>query len=92
MTESRFFDCVLELSTEFDRYILSHPEMAEKIPQDALIVFILENDPEFNEKSLEIARKQHQPNQSIVKVKMQELLPPMETRLVNPKLELALNI
>ena len=92
MTDKEFFERALEVSTEFDRYILTHPEMAEEIPQDALIVFLLENDSEFNEKSLEIAHKQREPGHSVVKVKVQKLLPPFESRLVNPQLELATNI
>lgn len=92
MTEKEYFERALEVSTEFDRYVLSHPEIAEKIPQNALVVFLLENEPEFNEKALEIAHKQREPNQPVVKVKVQKLLPPIETRLVNPQLELAVSI
>jgi len=92
MTNKEFFERTLELSTEFDRYVLSHPETAEKIPQDALIVFLLENDSAFNKKSLEIAHKQCETGHPVVKVKVQKLLPPFETRLVNPQLELAANI
>ena len=92
MTEKEFFNRALEISTEFDRYVLSHPEIAEKIPQDALIVFLLENNSEFNKKSLEIAHKHREANQPVVKVKVEKLLPPVETRLVNPRLELAASI
>lgn len=87
MTDKDFFNLALELSTEFDKYILSHPEIAEKIPQDALIVFLLEDDPEFNKKSIEVSNKQREINQEVVVVKVQTLLPPFESRLVNPKLE-----
>jgi hypothetical protein len=88
MTDKEFFDRVVEISSEFDKYILSHPEIAEKIPDGALIVFLLKNDTEFNKKSLEIAHKQHELNQPLVRVSMEKLLPPFETRLVNPQLEL----
>ncbi|MDO8734436.1 MAG: hypothetical protein Q7K21_04690 [Elusimicrobiota bacterium] len=92
MTDKEFFDRAIEISTEFDRYVLSHPDIAEKIPDGALIVFLLKNDTEFNTKSLEIANKRREPNQPLVKVSMEKLLPPFETRLVNPQLELAVSI
>jgi len=88
MTDKEFFDHAVEISSEFDKYVLSHPEITEKIPDDALVVFFLENDPEFNKKSLEIAHKQHKPNQPLVRVSVEKLLPPFETRLVNLQLEL----
>ena len=38
MTEEEVFVKNLILSTEFDRYILEHPDIAEKIPLNAQIV------------------------------------------------------
>lgn len=97
MTDQEFFEKSLEVSTEFDRFILAHPEIAEKIPrgpngEEALIVFELEDDPEFSRKSIEIARETRSPNQPIVVVKAKKLLPANETRLIEPELEIASRI
>lgn len=87
MTEREFFERSLELATEFDRHILTHPEVAERIPLDALIVFALEDDPEFSRRSMALARTQRELNQPVVVVSVQTLRPVMESRLVNPRIE-----
>ena len=40
MTEQEIFSKNLILSTEFDRYILEHQELADKIPLNSQIVFL----------------------------------------------------
>jgi len=42
-----------ELIKEFDRYIREHPEYADSIPKNALVIMQLEGDEEFNQWSLE---------------------------------------
>jgi hypothetical protein len=37
------------LVSEFDKYILEHPEFAERIPDNALVVMQIEGDEDFNE-------------------------------------------
>jgi hypothetical protein len=92
MTDKEFFDRVLEVSTEFDKYVLSHPEVAEKIPPDALVVFILKDEPEFNQRAIELAHQKRASGQPIVKVEVERLLPLFESRLVNPQLKLVSSI
>jgi hypothetical protein len=36
------------LVREFDRYILEHPEYADGLPDNALVIMQLEGDEEFN--------------------------------------------
>ena len=36
------------LVKEFDRYVLEHPEFADQLPDNSLIVMQLEGDDEFN--------------------------------------------
>ena len=92
MTTDEFFNKSLTLSFEFSRYPLAHPEIEEKIPKGALVALLLEDDPEFNQKAMELAKAKREPNQPMVIVKVQRLLPPTESRLVNPRLELASNL
>ena len=44
----RFVDKNSMLVREFDRYVLEHPEFADKLPNNALIVMQVEGDEEFN--------------------------------------------
>ena len=92
MTDKEFFDKSLTLSFEFSRYIIAHPEVEEQIPKGALVVLILEDDPEFNKRAIELAQTKREADQPIVVVRVQKLLPPTESRLVNPRLELISNL
>jgi len=92
MTDKDFFDKSLTLSFEFSRYIIGHPEMEEQIPKGALVVLLLEDDPDFNQRAMELAKTKREANQPVVIVRIQKLLPPTESRLVNPRLELTSNL
>jgi hypothetical protein len=37
------------LATEFDRYVVEHPEFAAEIPRNAQIILQVEGDEEYNE-------------------------------------------
>jgi hypothetical protein len=87
MTDKEFFDKSLTLSFEFSRYIIGHPEVEEQIPKGALVVLLLEDDPDFNRRAIELAQSKKEENQPVVIVRIQRLLPPTESRLVNPRLE-----
>jgi hypothetical protein len=54
------------LVKEFDRYIIEHPEFAEKIPNNALIVMQVEDNEEFNQWAKETALKIVEKEQAIV--------------------------
>ena len=90
MTDKEFAEKSITLSFEFDRYLVNHPDIAGKIPQGASIVFEIEDDPEFTRKELALARKLKNEGEVFVIVQVQKLLPPFETRLVNPRLNLSL--
>lgn len=36
------------MGVEFDRYLREHPEFADKIPDNAQVILLLEGDEEFN--------------------------------------------
>ncbi len=92
MKNELFWELQRTLSAEFSKYVLSHPEIDEQIPNGAQIIFNLENNPEFNKWAIEVARSQREKGQPIVFVKVKELSPIPASRIVNPKLELVANI
>ena len=91
MTDKEFFDKSLTLSFEFSRYIIAHPEIEQDIPKGALVVLLLEDDPKFNKRAMDLAQAKREPDQPLIIVRIQKLLPPMESRLVNPRVELVSN-
>ena len=85
MTEQEFFERNLVLTTEFDRYLLDHPEMAEQVPLNAQIVLLPQDDPELCQKNRAVAAAQREPSQPVVYVHIDKLAPSV-SRLVNPHL------
>ncbi len=86
MTEQEIFKKNLVLSTEFDRYILEHPEFAEKIPLNAQIVFLPEDDQKLCRINMEIAEKQREAGQQVVYVHIGGVAPQL-SRLKDVSLE-----
>ena len=86
MTEEEIFTKNLILSTEFDRYILEHPDFAEKIPLNAQVVLLPKDDPELCRINMEIAEKQREEGQQVVYVHIGSIAPQI-SRLANISLE-----
>lgn len=78
-----------ELLTEFNRYIIEHPEFLENIPDDALLVFIDRSDPEFTRHNLarvdEYRKHDELPERPVVYIDVGELAP-IHSRLLNPRI------
>jgi len=85
--EKRFVEKNTILVKEFDRYILEHPEFADKIPNNALIVMQIEGDEEFNSWARETARSVAEKDNPIVNIIITELKP-VRSRIEKLKLEL----
>jgi len=86
MTDQEVFTKNLILSTEFDRYILEHPDVAEKIPMNAQVVLLPEDDQELCKINMEISDKQREKGQQVVYVHIGAIAPPV-SRLMDVSLE-----
>lgn len=76
------------LVTEFNRYVVEHPEFAVKIPPNAQIVLQVEGEEEYNAWSRQIAARQREQDQSVVFVKVKGLKP-AKSRLIKPEIAAA---
>jgi len=76
----------IELSTEFGKFLLDNPAVGERIPPEAVIVFIDETDLALSKYNLALAEKAVKEGRPIVKVRIKGLAPET-TRLIKPKLE-----
>jgi len=83
----RFEEKNISFIKEFDRYILEHPEFADKIPQNALVVMQMTGDEEFNNWAKETSKKAAEKNQPIVYITITELKP-VRSRIEKLELEL----
>lgn len=86
MTEQEIFAKNLILSSEFDRYIIEHPEFAVKIPLNAQVVFLPEDDDELCRINMEIAEKQREEGQEVVYVHIGGVAPQL-SRLTRVSIE-----
>ena len=75
----------LEVSFEFSRYMLAHPELDAKIPENAQIIFEVEDDPELTAANRALAQRTKEAGQPIVVVHIKGLAP---TRLLEPTVTL----
>jgi hypothetical protein len=88
LKKERYVEKNTMLVKEFDRYILEHPEFAEKIPNNTLVVMQMDGDEEFNRWAREAAVKVAEKNQPIIYVIVTELKP-VRSRIEKLKLEMA---
>lgn len=88
MTDQELFTKNLKLSTEFDLYLLEHPEVAEQIPENALVVLLPEEDRELCERNLDLVKARRESGQAVVHVRIEKVAPP-HSRLVKPRIEVA---
>ena len=89
MTEKELFEKNLEIASEFSRFIVAHPKVAEEIPPNAEVIFLLESNPELTRANLNLANKLRKAGTTVVFIKIKGLRPIEDTRLIEPHLEFA---
>ncbi|MEW6685711.1 MAG: DUF5647 family protein [Candidatus Edwardsbacteria bacterium] len=88
MNKKELFEKNLELTTEFSRYVLEHPEVAKRIPKDAIVVILPEYDQKLAEENIKMAKARREKNQAMVLVRVRKLAPLRKSRLVEPTVEI----
>lgn len=89
LNEDLFWKLQRTLSAEFSKYVLSHPEIDEQIPDNAQIIFHIKEQDDFNQWSDKINSIQRESNQPVIIVEVEGISPsppPLESRLINPHL------
>ena len=75
MQEQRIIEKNSMLIKEFDRYIIEHPDFADTIPDNALVVMQIQGDNEFNSWAREASLSAAEKDTPIVYVTIKELKP-----------------
>lgn len=73
--EKSFIEKNSMLVKEFDRYIIEHPDFADTIPDNALVVMQIQGDNEFNSWARETSLSAAEKDTPIVYVTIKELKP-----------------
>ena len=76
------------LVKEFDRYILEHPEFADQLPDNSLVVMQIEGDDEFNHWAKQAAKEAAEKDTPVAYITITEIKP-VRSRIENLKLELS---
>ena len=87
MQESELIERNLELSFEFMRYLLTHPEIEKKIPKNAQVVLLPDYDQKLKRFNLRNAKRQREKRQPVIYVRIKDLAPDQPSRLVGMKIE-----
>jgi hypothetical protein len=87
-TKTDFTEKNTMLVKEFDKYIIEHPEFADKIPDNALVVMQMEGDEEFNKWARKAAQQMADKQNSPIYITVTELKP-VRSRIGKLRIELA---
>ncbi len=60
----------VELQAAFMSYILSRPEILDRLPEEYRLVILPDDDPELSRRNLELLKEQGDPDKPIVIVRM----------------------
>ena len=68
-----------ELFMEFTRYLVEHPEFAERIPEGAQVVLLDRQDPLYSQQAIELAKRAREtddePGRPVVYMEVTEMAP-----------------
>jgi len=64
-----------ELVKEFNTYVREHPEFAERIPDNAVVIMQLEGDEEFNQWSVKLAEGHQDEDRPVVYIRIKKIKP-----------------
>ncbi len=87
MKEAKLVQKNLELSFEFTRYLLVHPDLEDRIPKGAQVVLLPDYDERLRRFNLKVSKQQRGKGQPVVYVKIKRLDPERPSRLVGTKIE-----
>jgi hypothetical protein len=86
--EKKLVDRNLDLIFEFEKYVLEHPEITEKIPRNAVVFMKVVGDNKFNLWSERRAKKQAKKGVPVIAVTVKKL-GPVQSRIERLALERA---
>jgi Family of unknown function (DUF5647) len=87
MREAELMEKNLELSFEFTRYLVDHPELEERIPKGAQVVLLPDYDEALKRFNLKNSQRCREKDQPVVYVRIKTLAAGRSSRLVGTTIE-----
>ena len=87
MKERKLIEKNLELSFEFTRYLMAHPDIEKQIPRGSQVVMLPEYDDELKRFNLRNSKRRREKGQPVVYVRIKKLASDRPSRLIGTKIE-----
>ncbi|MBU4185653.1 MAG: hypothetical protein KKI12_01320 [Proteobacteria bacterium] len=87
--ENEFFTRNSELSMEFSKYVLEHPEMDDLLTEEAVVVFLPEFDAELADFNSRMAKEIEGEGGRVLYVKVKQMAPKIFSRLMGVEVGVA---
>lgn len=78
----KFFKKNSELSIEFSKYVLEHPEIEDLLSEDKVIIFLPEYDRELRDFNIRMGKDIEAEGGKVLYIKVKDLSPKISSRLV----------
>jgi len=75
MTNDQMFERNLKLQTAFMQYLLEHPDILDRLPDDFRLVILPDDDPELGQRNLELLGRQGESDKPLVIARMRTCQP-----------------
>jgi len=85
--DEEFFIKNSELSIEFSKYVLEHPEMEDILAEEKVVIFLPEYDSKLREFNTKMAKDIEAEGGKVLYVKVKHLSPKVASRLVGVEVE-----
>jgi Family of unknown function (DUF5647) len=79
---NQFFDRNSELSIEFSKYVLDHPEMDDLFSEETIVIFLPEFDLQLRDFNLKIAKEIESEGGKLLYVKVKQMAHKVSSRLI----------
>ena len=79
---NQFFDRNSELSIEFSKYVLDHPEMDDLLSEETIVIFLPEFDLQLRDFNLKIAKEIESEGGKLLYVKVKQMAHKVSSRLI----------
>jgi len=79
---NEFFSRNSELSIEFSKYVLEHPEMDEILTEETIVVFLPKFDAELRDFNLAMAKEIESDGGKVLYVKVNQIAQKTSSRLI----------
>lgn len=80
--QNEFFTRNSELSIEFSKYVLEHPEMDDLLTEETVVVLLPEFDTELRDFNLRMAKEIENEGGKVLYVKVKQMAPKISSRLI----------